>query len=88
MASLCPPSSIIGNSLHLASLTFPEFQWEDGKGGGGRPGRNSQEQLWGQSFFPNQWTHTTISFNYFAETKAPSRRERLMIKDGIMSTSM
>ena len=43
-ASLSSTSLIIGNSLHLSSLTFTEFQWADGKGGGGRPGKNSQGQ--------------------------------------------
>ena len=42
--SVSSTSSIIGNSLHLASLTFPEFQWVDRKGGDGRPGENSQGQ--------------------------------------------
>ena len=86
-ASLSSTSLIIGNSLHLSSLTFTEFQWADGTGGGGRPGKNRQGQPSGKGLFPHQWIHT-ISLNYFAEPEIPSGWKKLMINDGMLPTSM
>ena len=62
------------------SLSFHELPWVPvgwGKqllirGGGARPGISSQEQPWGKVLIPHQWTHTTISLSYFAETETPS----------------
>ena len=75
-AFVSPISLIIGNSLHSASMTFPEFQWADsrrcslGKGGNGRPERNHQEQPWSKVLFPHQGIHT-ISLSYFADNETP-----------------
>ena len=92
--SVAPTSLITGNSLHSTYMTFPEFQWADssscelGKGGDARPGRNSEEQLWGKVLFPHQGVHMTITLSYFADTETPSRWEKLINNDGIMPTSM
>ena len=50
--TVSPISLIMGNRLHSASLTDPEFRWADEQllirdGRGARPGRNSQEHPWG-----------------------------------------
>ena len=52
-----------------------------------RPGRNSQEQPWGEVLFPHQVIHT-ISLSCFADTEAPFRWEKLTISDGMRPTSM
>ena len=73
---ITPISLIIGNGLHSASMTFPEFHWADssrcslGKGGNGRPERNHQEQPWSKVLFPHQGIHT-ISLSYFADNETP-----------------
>ena len=93
-AFVSPIYLIIGNSLHSASMTFPEFQWADsshcslGKGGNGRPERKHQEQPWGKVLFPHQGIHTTISLSYFADNETPSRWEKLTINNGLLPISM
>ena len=48
------PTLITANSLHSASMTFPQFQWADssscylGKGGDGRLRRSTHKQPWEQ----------------------------------------
>ena len=42
----------------------------------------------GQGPISHQWIHTTISLSYFADTETPSRWEKLVIKDGMLPTSM
>ena len=59
--SVSSTSLIIGNSLHLASLTFPEFQWVDRKGGDGRPGEKQSRAALGQGpVSPSMDTHNNI----------------------------
>ena len=44
--------------------------------------------LGARSLLPHQQIHTTISLSYFADTETPSRWEKLMINNDILSTSM
>ena len=41
----------------------------------------------GQGPIYHQWIHT-ISLSYFADIETPSRWEKLVIKDGMLPTSM
>ena len=93
---MSPISLFIGNTLHSASMTFPECQWGDssscylGKAGDARPGRNKQlRAALGQgpvSLLMD--THTTVSLNYSADKEIPSRWEKQLINDGKWPTSM
>ena len=58
------------------------------KGMGDQGETNSPEQPWGKVLFPYQRIHTTPSLSYFADTETPSRWEKLMINNDILSTSM
>ena len=78
---MSPIFLIIGNSLHSASRTFPEYQWADssscqlGTGGDVRPGR--KKQPWDKVPFPHQRKPTTTSLSCFVDTETPSRWEKL-----------
>ena len=53
-------------------------------------GNRVKKSLEARSCFPNrkQQIHITISLSYFADTETPSRWEKLMISNGLLSTSM
>ena len=81
---ISPIFLIIGNNLHSASRTFPEFQWADlsschlGTGGDVRPGR--KKQSWaalGQGIISPSTKPTTTPLSYFVDTETPSRWEKL-----------
>lgn len=94
--SMSPISLITEYSLHSASMTFAEFQgyilkllvekWENAT-----LGRNSQEkqviQPWGTVLVPHPQIHT-ISWAGFQILKLPSKREKLTVNDGMLTTSM
>ena len=78
------PSFCVGNTLHSASLTFPEFQGADsksclsGEGGTQKQRRGSQEKIvqpWGRVLAPPQGIHRTVSLSSSAGTKAPTKVE-------------
>ena len=77
------PSFCVGNMLHSASLTFPEFQGAEtvvyqGREGRQKQRRGSQEtiaQPWGRVLAPPQGIHRTVSLSSSAGTKAPTKVE-------------
>ena len=88
-----PISLILGNSLHPASMPFPEFQWADssslGKGEDARPGRNKLSRAaLGQDPVSPSKDALIISLSYFSDTVTPPRWEKLMINSGRMPIGM
>ena len=70
----------IGNNLHSASRTFPEFQWADSSScqlGMWDQGERKSRAALGQVPFPHQWKPTTTSLSSFVDTETPSRWEKL-----------
>ena len=53
-----------------------------------RPRRDSQEQPWGRLLVSHQQIYSTISLSHSADTETPSRWEKLMINNGMLSTGM
>ena len=84
-----PHFLMIGNRLHSASMTFPEFQWGRFKQmlireGGDAETREEQSgepivQPWGRVLVPPQGTHITISLSCFADTETRTRWEKLTV---------
>ena len=81
----CVPHFLfVGNRLHSASMTFPEFQragsnsCSPGSEGMQKQGRSSQEiivQPWGRVLVPPQGIYIKISLSSSAATKAPTQVE-------------
>ena len=84
-----PHFLIIGNRLHSASMTFPEFQWgrfkqmliREGRGcrdKGGTVRRTNSAALGQGPGSPSRDTQT-ISLSCFADTESPTRWEKLTV---------
>ena len=80
------PSFILHHLPWVPVGRFKQLLIRKGMGDQGEP--NSPEQPWGKVLFPYQRIHTTPSLSYFADTETPSRWEKLMINNDILSTSM
>ena len=53
-----------------------------------RPRRDRQEQPWGRLLVSHQQIYSTISLSHSADTETPSRWEKIMIKNGMLSKGM
>ena len=81
-----PHFLIIGNRLHSASLTFPEFQQADSnkqllirERTREEKSRETIVQPWGKVLVPSQGIHITRSLSCFSDTESPTRWEKLTV---------